>query len=49
MCRRGIGLSEKVRAYALQDKESLDTIDANIVLGHQPDIRSFDQAGVKNV
>ena len=37
---RNIGLTEKIRAYALQDK-GLDTIDANIHLGYQPDERDY--------
>jgi GTP cyclohydrolase II len=40
---RGIGLSEKLRAYALQD-QGMDTVDANIALGHPVDARRFDAA-----
>ncbi|KGA21468.1 hypothetical protein GM51_2010 [freshwater metagenome] len=40
---RGIGLSEKLKAYRLQD-EGLDTVDANIVLGHQVDSREWSDA-----
>jgi 3,4-dihydroxy 2-butanone 4-phosphate synthase/GTP cyclohydrolase II len=52
---RGIGLSEKIKAYLLQDA-GLDTIAANIELGHENDSRDWqdlisilDQLKIKDV
>ncbi|EKD46396.1 MAG: 3,4-dihydroxy-2-butanone 4-phosphate synthase/GTP cyclohydrolase II [uncultured bacterium] len=40
---RGIGLFEKIKSYQLQNK-GYDTFEANLMLGHRPDERTYEKA-----
>lgn len=42
---RGIGLFEKIKSYQLQEK-GYDTFEANLLLGHKPDERTYEMAKV---
>ncbi|NBC16316.1 MAG: GTP cyclohydrolase II [Bacteroidetes bacterium] len=42
---RGIGLLDKLKAYNLQD-DGYDTVEANVMLGHEPDERDYTLAAL---
>lgn len=42
---RGIGLFEKIQSYQLQNK-GFDTFEANVMLGHRPDERTYEWAKI---
>ena len=53
---RGIGLSNKIKAYAMQQKDEMDTVESNHAVGFSDDDRNFLPAatmlkhfGIKNI
>jgi GTP cyclohydrolase II len=53
---RGIGLASKIAAYGLQERQGLDTVDANLALGLPDEARDYtpvrtilDSLGVRSV
>lgn len=40
---RGIGIFEKINAYHKQEVENMDTIEANLAIGHKPDERRYER------